>query len=386
VARVPIGPQLALAVEIVTVFAALLAVVGVRAKPALVVLTLGAFYLCSIAQLTGFVWHDMHLLWMCALLSASPCDRALAFDHPAAAPPSTAFAVPLVFARALLGVVYFFPGYYKLREQGLGFALSDNLANHIHWKWAEHGHLPVFRVDQHPWLLHGGGLFVLAFEIAAPFLFWFRRTRALGAALGFAFHLLAQALFFIPFASLWACYVVLLDVPKMLRWLGRRRKAETETETETEAESGTATASAWVVGGLLLLGAVVQGARGQMQSYPFACYPTFQWNPGTRMPDLRVTAVMADGREVDVPFARDARGYRTQRQWGEVFALAGFTHPADASRLRAYYIQLTRGEPSASALRGAVRVWFSRVSVPVDPDVPKTPEDWTELATLELKP
>ena len=37
------------------------------------------------SQLSGAVWHDMHLLWMAALLAASPCDEALAFDRRGAA-------------------------------------------------------------------------------------------------------------------------------------------------------------------------------------------------------------------------------------------------------------------------------------------------------------
>ena len=67
----------------------------------------------------------------------------------------------------------------------------------------------------------------------------------------------------------------------------------------------------------LLAGALVQGARGQTQSFPFACYPTFQYDPGATMPDLRFSATLDDGRTVDVP-----PGKRTQRQWGTIFALA----------------------------------------------------------------
>jgi hypothetical protein len=347
-ALVPIRPDLALGVELVTVFAALCAIVGVRARLALVVLTIGAFYLCSIAQLTGFVWHDMHLLWLCALLAASPCDHALAYDHRVSSAPSRAYGVPLAFARALLGCVYFFPGFHKLHEQGLAWALSDNLRNQLWWKWAEHGATPSFRIDQHPLLLHGGGLFVLAFELAAPFLFFARRTRAIGAVLGVAFHLLAELIFRIPFAALWACYVVLFDV---------RVVFPNAPEPEAPAKPSRWT---FAVGAALLAGVVVQGARGQTQSYPFACYPTFQWNPGATMPDLRFVATREDGREEAVAHARDADGYRTQRQWGTIFALVGATHEPSEARLRAYWSMLGK--------TGVVRVRALRATVSVDPD------------------
>jgi len=348
-AHVPIRADLARVIEAFTVFCALSAIVGVRARLALVGLTAGAFYLFSIAQLTGFVWHDMHLLWFCALLAASPCDHALAYDRLPPRPASLAYGVSLTFARALLGAVYFFPGFHKLREQGLGWALSDNLSHQLWWKWAEHGAVPSFRIDHHPFLLHAGGLFVLAFEISAPVLFFFRRTRPFAAVAGVAFHLLAQLVFLIPFAALWACYVVFVDL--RVEFPSRARNAEEPARP-----------SRWTlpVGALLLAGAVIQGARGQTQSYPFACYPTFQFDPGDTMPDLRFVATESGGRQVDVPFARDARGYRTQREWGTIFALVGATHPVDQARLRAYFDGIHA--PKASSVRA------ERADVAVDPD------------------
>ncbi len=357
VATVPIDAGVARIVEIITVFSALCAAIGVYTRPALVMLTLGAFYLMSIAQLTGFVWHDMHILWMCALLAASPCDHALAYDHVVPRVPSLAYGVPLAFARALLGTVYFFPGFHKLREQGLGWALSDNLAHQVWWKWAEHGVLPTFRIDQHPFLLHMGGLFVLAFEISAPFLFVFRRTRLIAAFTGIVFHVLAGFVFLIPFAALWSCYVVLTD----LRVQFPSRPPPPEEPARTWRAS-------YVVSAIVLIGAIVQGARGQTQSYPFACYPTFQYDPGAAMPDLRFSATLKDGSVVDVPFARDARGYRTQREWGTIFALAGATHEVSHERIRAYFATIPR-PPDVVSVRAL------RVRVSVDPDVkPSAPE------------
>ena len=357
----PVSADLALVVELVTAFAALLAIAGVRARPALVVMTLGAFYLNALAQTTGQVWHDMHLLWLAALLAASPCDHALAYDARAPARDSAAYGLPLGFARLLLGAVYFFPGFHKLHSSGLAWALSDNLRNQIYWTWAEHGALPAFRIDEHPWLLHTGGLFVLAFELGAPILFLVPRTRVLGALCGIAFHLLAQAIFLIPFISLWGCYVVLFDMrpldARVRRWRGGADGVALVPERHTLR-------APFVVGALLLAGVAIQGVRGQMQSYPFACYPTFQWIVGTEMPDLRIFAVSADGAAHELPFARYARGYRTQRQWGTIWSLA---LGGSEERLRAYYMYVTRFEPARSLARGAVRARFVRAYVSVLP-------------------
>ncbi len=375
----PIRADLAIVVELVTAFAALLAIVGVRARPALVIMTLGTFYLGAIAQMTGQVWHDMHLLWLAAILAASPCDHTLAVDartRPIGAV-ALAYARPLFVARLLLAAVYFFPGFHKLHTSGLAWALSDNLQNQLYWKWAEHGVVPTFRIDHHPWLLHAGGLGVLAFELGAPALFLVPRLRVWGAMLGVLFHLGTQAIFLIPFLSLWGCYVMLLDMRPIERRVARWTRAKSGSESGSESESASASASesesgsesgsasesesasAVGVGVAVLVGVVVQGARGQMQSYPFACYPTFEHCVGTEMPDLRIVAIHADGTEREIPHARDRNGYRTQRQWGTVWSLALHGTP---ERLQSYYMQSARIDDAA------VRVRFEHTSVSVLPD------------------
>jgi hypothetical protein len=344
---VPIQPGLARAAQVVMAFSALCALVGVFARPALVSLTLSGFYLYSIAQLTGFVWHDMHLLWFSALLAASPCDDVLAFDARRALDvEGVSYAVPLECFRLLLSAIYFFPGLHKILESGIAWALSDNLQNQLYYKWAQHGIVPSFRIDHHPWLLKSAGVFVLAFELAFPILVHVRRTRPLAAGLGIAFHLLSAAIFRIPFASLWICYVALFDLRRPVRWIAeaitraRKRPSVAPTDPEhrpAEALDGAGRlALSLVIGALLVAGAVVQGARGQMSSYPFACYPTFQWRAANVMPDLGLYRVDHDQYEHEIVHARDGSGYRSQRSWAELWSLAGVWGPATPDRLRAY--------------------------------------------------
>ena len=212
-AWLPRNPALAVFVQTLAVFSALCAIAGVRARVALGVLAVTSFYLFSLSQLSGAVWHDMHLLWMAALLAASPCDEALAFDRRGEPPVSASerYGWPLTLARLQLATVYFFPGLHKLLTSGLGWAYSDNLRNQLWWKWAEHGIQPGLRVDHVPWLLHAGAFYVLAFELSFPVLALVPRTRPYAAAAGLCFHLLAAYFLRIPFVSLWAMYVVLLD-------------------------------------------------------------------------------------------------------------------------------------------------------------------------------
>ncbi len=369
VAALPINAHLATAAQILVAFCALSAIVGIRARLALAGLTLSAFYLLSIAQLSGFVWHDMHLLWMCALLSASPCADVLAVDarRPLSAE-GPEYRPAVLGASLLLGAIYFFPGYHKLATSGLDWALSDNLRNQLYFKWMQHGRVPAFRIDQFPWLLKGGGLFVMAFELAFPFLVLFRRTRAIAAALGLLFHLLSQLIFKIPFMSLWICYVALVDLRPGARW-AVARSAWLKRALEPGAP-GSSVSPRWPTFALTLVlfpAAVVQGARGQMQSYPFACYPTFQWRASSQMPDLKITRVSGEA-ESEVAHARSARGYRSQRQWGEVWRLAGVWGDVKPERLRAYYSSVTRRNPAHTASKIRFYRVYRRVA----------PEHWGE--------
>jgi hypothetical protein len=377
VAHVPISPAFATVVQGIAAFSAIAAMIGYRARPALAALTVSTFYLFALSQLSGAVWHDMHLVWMAALLAASPCDEAWAEAARGKPMPadSLRYAVPLTMARLLLGVVYVFPGLHKLMTSGLDWALSDNLQNQMYWKWAEHGATSPLRIDLVPWLLPAAGLFVLAFELTFPLLALLPRTRWLAALLGVAFHFGAGYVLSIPFVSLWACYVVLVDphrVAALVRRLSKKRAPAAPDRARAPADRRL---SAWprlplAVGGALVALAAVQGARGQMRSFPFACYPTFEWMAAREMPDLVIEVERADGRRVEVPHARSADGKRTQRQWGEVWSLAGVTGAVDPLRLRAYYEHELASKSSGDLreLRDAVRVSFYRVMVSVVPE------------------
>ena len=372
---VPIGPTVAIVAQAACVSSALCALVGLATRPALAVLAASGFYVCALSQLSGAVWHDMHLLWMVALLAASPCDEALTFDGRGlpTPPDSERYGLPLLFARLLLACVYFFPGVHKLVSSGLDWALSDNLRNQLWWKWAQYGAIPHLRLDRSPVLLHGGGLSVMGFELLFPVLALTRRGRPWAAGLGLAFHGLAQLVFRIPFASLWMLYVIFVD-PECAWGVLRRlvRRNGSARANARDVPSGPARGGPWrataVVGAALFAGAFVQGARGQMFAFPFACYPTFEWQAGTEMPDLLVEAENADGTRTLVAHGRDARGRRSQRQWGEIWSLAGASAPVDPARLRAYVESERARGPARSALVGARRVRVYRGYLSVVPE------------------
>jgi hypothetical protein len=354
IAQLPIGPPLARVLLVIALSTAATAILGFWSRASLALLTLSAGLLFSLSQRQGAVLHDMHLFWMTALLAASPCGDTLSLDawgQPAPLP-SRRYGVPLFFARVLLGLVYFFPGLHKLRLSGAGWMTADNVIHQMHAKWLEHGRLPVLRIDHAPLLCALGAVAVVAFELSFLGLaVTSRRTRLLALAGGLAFHLSTQLFFFIPFVSLWACYVALLST---------RRE-----------ERGPAPAQRLpiVVGTALCLAVAVQGVRAQTDAWPFACYPTFGHRQGPTIPDIVVELALDDGTTRRVT-GREER-VRSQEDWGRAFRLSGAygdTPPELALRVYAREIVLgARVIPDNIERTRILRV-----------EVATAPESWSE--------
>jgi hypothetical protein len=149
-------------------------------------------------------------------------------------------------------------------------------------------------------------LFAVGFELSFPFVMLVPRLRRYAAVAALLFHAGIEAVMRIPFSSLWLTYVVLVDW-KEHTWQRERLRAE------------------WSVGAFVLAGAVFFGARGWMNGWPFACYPTFQWRAGETMPGLIVEdehGATIVGRAI------------TQEQWGVQWSLLGLRDaPLDRERL-----------------------------------------------------
>ena len=308
IALLPIGPPLARVLFVVSLSTVATAILGFWSRTSLGVLTVSAGLLFSLSQRQGAVLHDMHLFWMTALLAASPCGETLSLDAwgKPRPPPSRRYGVPLFFARVLLGLVYFFPGLHKLRLSGLGWMTSDNVIHQMHAKWLEHGRLPVLRIDHAPLLCAVGAVGVVIFELSFVFLAALsRRTRWVALGAGLAFHLSTQIFFFIPFVSLWACYVVLLS----------------SREKPSKKDDARAPRSAIVVGTVLCLAVAVQGLRAQTDAWPFACYPTFGHMQGATIPDIVIELAMDDGTTRRLT-GREEHA-RSQEDWGRAFRLSG---------------------------------------------------------------
>ena len=351
--------------------------------------TVVGVYLLGIPQLSGTAQHVHHLLWLSALLAVSPCDDALSlasFRGPARTyAPSPAYGVPLTFARVLIAFVFFFPGVWKLRESGLAWVTGDNLRNLMWLKWFQAGALPLLRIDRSAALCHALAACAVVFELAFLPLVSFRKARPLLVACALAFHLFTGVFLHIHFSALWWCYVVFIDWSAVARRLAPGPLGSGATEPITPVVRRRAGAPVMVVGIGLLVGAAWCGARGIVQGWPFACYPTFQYLAPPEIMAIELEAVRADGSVVAVPPASALDRRRGQLLWALEWTLLA-RQPADEQAVRGYLALVASMSPEAAIeLHDARtvrvhRVWYSTA-----------PDDWARPAlrrvlALELTP
>src|SRR6185503_19451812 len=121
---VPINPTLAGAASLVFIVACVGAILGLFTRTSAIVAVVTGLYVLGIPQFYGKIDHYHHLLWFGAILAASRCGDALSIDAIRAGwkradrgdiePPAAARAyhLPIALILVLLGLVYFFPGFW----------------------------------------------------------------------------------------------------------------------------------------------------------------------------------------------------------------------------------------------------------------------------------
>src|SRR5690242_17769699 len=209
---------------------------GIFSRASALASALLGFYVFGIPQFYGKVDHNHHLLWFAIILAASPCGDFFALDAVVGAwkragrgitdplPVSRVYALPLRFVMLLIGVIYFFPGFWKLWQSGFDWFLTDNLRQQLYlfWTWSFNGlWLPALRIDQHAGLCRIIAAATSLFELSFIFLMFHRTLRAVAALEGLIFHASTNLFMRISFLSLRVCYVALFDWAAIFAYIGR---------------------------------------------------------------------------------------------------------------------------------------------------------------------
>lgn len=232
----PVNERLVTSAALLFVAAAACALIGLYTRPAALATTLLGLYVLGVPQFYGKVNHYHHLLWFAAILAVSRCGDALSVDalrrgwrdanagRPPARPGSArAYALPLRFVWLLMGLVYFFPGFWKFVVSGPGWAIGDNVRDLMYAKWmALGGWQPWFPIDQYPLLYQAAGVGTLLFELLFVVFILFPQLRNVAAITGFVFHTTTLVFMRISFFTLQALYVSFVDWERIAARLGRR--------------------------------------------------------------------------------------------------------------------------------------------------------------------
>ena len=395
----------------------LLACVGLFTRPAALGVCVLGFYLLGLPQVYGKVDHDHHLLWFSLILALSPAGDALSVDallsSPTKRPPSeerVAYALPLRIIWLLFGVMYFWPGFWKLVQHGPAWVLPANFRAHLYIKWFEdQTFTPLFRIDHHPWLCLLGASFAIVFELSFVFLILFRRTRPLAVVLGLVFHNATFLFMNISFLSLQLCYAAFIDWSRLRDWLAPRvfepgstlQRGGAALLERTRAALHKAAGPrliAWasadldeasVVRRLAIAGAVLvsvnlgYGAMHQTDAWPFACYPTFSTVIKPQYRSLFVTILdPASGtRSARMSSLLDA--FRSERYAGVVLGILSERDELRRQRKLEALASLVRAlEPSVKP--GDI-ITIGEALFSTDPDAPRTPQKEERLYGFQVR-
>lgn len=356
---------------------------GLATRYSLPVFTVCAFYVLTVPQLFGKVNHYHHLLWFLFLLSLSPSGDSFSIDALIDdersflnTESSTAYGLPLKLCWLLIGIVYFFPGFWKLWENGIGWVLGDHLRLTLYHKWYEVGATPVLRIDRYPLLLNGGATLTLLFELGFILAVFQPYTRLVFVILGLIFHTATRVFMFISFTSLLITYVVFLDwssllgsgsLPsKLLGWVRLNGTASSETSS-TGRGHGRVTGRILLAGVFLILVTVAAGVTSTTAGWPFACYPTFADKPDPDVWSLQFGIQRRSGERIlTTPELRNRLGVPTDRFKGPVRNLLhGETFESFETRVREILTELRK---SGFPLENGTPVTVYSVKRSVHPD------------------
>jgi hypothetical protein len=274
-------------------------VVGLYARLALAVAAATGLLVYGLPQFYGKVDHSHHLVWFAVLLACSPCGDALSLDRwrmgGRVPPPAEKYALPLRIVWLLMGLIYFFPGAWKLLAVGWTWALGDNIKYTMYHKWFDlGGYRPPFAVDAFPLLYRGLGLGALAFELGFVIAIFLTPLRRLLVMAGLAFHIWIRLFLDIKLYGLSWCYAAFIDWAGLARRLSTSSRLVRSPDSEREPDRS-GTGAVRVAGAILVAGVILSGAT-HLNSWPFAVYPTFAAEYGPSIAAIRVDAISAGGR------------------------------------------------------------------------------------------
>jgi hypothetical protein len=275
---------------------------GLWSRTSLWVVGLLSVYVIGLKYCFIKVDHDLiHLPYAALLLANSRCGDVLSLDwllrrggdwtwfiHDARAE-SNDYALPLRYLWLLIGLGYFFAGFWKVAICGPEWAFSDNLRNTLWEQWANREDFqPYFRLDRYPLLCRLSALATLMYELGFVFVLPIRRLRPWLCVLGIFFHAGIALIIGLNFWPLMVYYPTLIDWGRLLGPPGQAVIVPAANRALNRLGAGLAV-------GVTFAGLV------HLNSWPFSVMPTFAELAPTTVPVIRITARTGGVRSVVPP-------------------------------------------------------------------------------------
>lgn len=310
-ALIPFNKPLVTIAIILFSISILAATLGYRTRLFILLFVICAFYLLGIPNFYGKVNHNHHILWISIILAFSPCNHAYSLDAVLgrvkinnAYSQAQKYAQPLRLIWLLIGIIYFFPGFWKMWSCGMDWALTDNVRNHFYAKWFELGGdwLPFFRIDSYPTLYKCMGLFTVFFEFF--FIFWLfnKSSRTIGVIAGILFHIGTFIFMNIFFVVLLIGYVSFIPWHRLTR----------QTEDEPLNEKFDRTNIGMRIGIALIVVLTLFGV-GRIHSWPFSVYPTFDTLVPTNTRSIKYDLVFVNQEKIEFDKEQIKEIYQSER-------------------------------------------------------------------------
>lgn len=275
VQNIPISPDIHYTLRVLGILCAVMIVIGYRTRFFLLLNMFLVFYIISIPHFFGKLAHEQLIIWMSWILAVSPCYEVFSVDAKLSRKPlmirkSSDYGFHLKVIWLHFGLIYFYAGYYKLWKCGFDWALTGSMINQIQIEWFEHfDKVPSFRLDKFPALAMFGGLSVIVFELAFPFLLFSRIGRWSAVVGGLALHNFLGKLMYIAFKQLQTAYLVFIP----WNWVAIKLRPSLAhvktTSTELRLTQTRVLFPIFVLSMNLIFGAF------NLNSYPFSIYPTY---------------------------------------------------------------------------------------------------------------
>ena len=330
----PRSPGLYEAVTVVFLVTTVLGLIGLWTRFAVPLAVAAGFYVFTVPQLFGKINHNHEMVLFGILLALSPCGDALSVDawlrrrrgkRVPALMRSARYGLPLNFVMLLMGVIYFFPGAWKVARNGAHWFTAENLGMLISSKLAETGPTWVqVWILHHPALLTVGAFATIVFEVGWIFAVMNRRTRWVAFVVGLGFHSFTRLSMNIGFYEMQACYTALIDWGGVAVFLQKMGVMRIRVPVQRWVRGGVQmvptgidrAATIRVAGGAMVVGMVLFGWSG-VTSWPLGCYPRFETAKASLLRATFVEAKTVNGQvlQENLTFDRQMENLYSPERW-----------------------------------------------------------------------